>query len=45
MLAVNILLTLTDQFGLFDFLTLLLDLVLLALVLLLHQRRGFRWLQ
>lgn len=44
-LAANILLTLTDQFGLFDFLTLLLDLVLLALVLLLHQRRGFRWLQ
>jgi hypothetical protein len=43
-LAVNILLTFTDQFGLFDFLTLLLDLVLLALVLLLHQRRGFRWL-
>lgn len=44
-LAVNILLTSTDQFGLFDFLTLLLDLVLLALVLLLHQRRGFHWLQ
>lgn len=44
-LAVNILLTFTDQFGLLDFLTLLLDLVLLALVLLLHQRRGFHWLQ
>ncbi|MBK7897859.1 MAG: hypothetical protein IPJ90_23840 [Anaerolineaceae bacterium] len=43
--TVNIILTFTDQFGLFDFLTLLLDLVLLALVLLLHQRRGFHWLQ
>jgi hypothetical protein len=31
-LAVNIFLTLTDQFGLLDLLTLLLDLVILALV-------------
>ncbi|MCA9947636.1 MAG: hypothetical protein KC449_29350, partial [Anaerolineales bacterium] len=38
-LAVNILLTFTDQFGLLDFLTLLLDLILLALVLLLHAKR------
>lgn len=33
-LAVNILLTFTDQFGLLDFLTLLLDLVLVALLIL-----------
>ncbi len=44
-LAVNIFLTFTDQFGLFDFLTLLLDLVLLVIVLTLHQRRGGHWLQ
>ena len=33
LLAVNILLTLTDQFGLLDFLTLLLDLFILGLLL------------
>ena len=43
-LAVNILLTFTDQFGLLDFLTLLLDLVLLALILILHTRRSGQWL-
>ncbi|MCB8976571.1 MAG: hypothetical protein H6657_04015 [Ardenticatenaceae bacterium] len=43
-LAVNILLTFTDQFGLLDFLTLLLDLILLALVLLLHAKRSRAWL-
>lgn len=32
-LVVNIVLTFTDQFGIFDLLTLLLDLILLALVL------------
>ncbi|WP_420644518.1 hypothetical protein [Candidatus Leptofilum sp.] len=43
-LAVNILLTFTDQFGLFDFLTLLLDLILLGLVLVLHRQRSRHWL-
>ena len=43
-LAVNILLTFTDQFGIFDFLTLLLDLILLGIVLNLHQRRKQYWL-
>lgn len=43
-LAVNLILTFTDQFGLFDFLTLLLDLILLGIVLILHQRRGRHWL-
>ncbi|MBP6470897.1 MAG: hypothetical protein KBE23_14785 [Chloroflexi bacterium] len=32
-LLVNIVLTVTDQFGLFDLLTLLLDLIILALLL------------
>jgi hypothetical protein len=44
-LAVNIILTFTDQFGIFDFLTLLLDLILLAIMLILNQRRGGHWLQ
>ncbi|MAT96682.1 MAG: hypothetical protein CL608_06020 [Anaerolineaceae bacterium] len=43
-LGVNILLTFTDQFGIFDFLTLLLDLVLLGLMLVLHRRRSQQWL-
>ena len=43
-LAVNIVLTFTDQFGLFDFLTLLLDFVLSGLVLVLHGRRSQQWL-
>ncbi len=38
-LAVNILLTFTDQFGLLDLLTLLLDLVILALVLVLFYSK------
>lgn len=43
-LAVNILLTFTDQFGLLDLLTLLLDLVLLILVIaLLFSRAEHRW--
>ena len=36
-LLVNILLTFTDQFGLLDLLTLLLDLVLLAILLVIRQ--------
>ncbi len=42
-LAANILFTFTDQFGLLDFLTLLLDVVLLALVLVLHIWRLGQW--
>lgn len=36
-LAINILLTFTDQFGIFDLLTLLLDLVLLACILIIFR--------
>lgn len=43
-LSVNIILTVTDQFGLFDFLTLLLDLILVGIMLILQQRRGGHWL-
>lgn len=43
-LAVSIMLTFTDQFGIFDFLTLLLDIILLGLMLILHQRRSSHWL-
>lgn len=43
-LFVNILLTFTDQVGLFDILTLLLDLILLVLLLMLFQQRNGRWL-
>ncbi len=43
-LAVNIILTFTDQFGIFDFLTLLLDVILLGIMLILHQRRSNQWL-
>ena len=43
-LLVNIFLTFTDQFGIFDLLTLLLDLILLGLVFILHRRRSRRWL-
>ena len=37
-LVINIILTVTDQFGIFDLLTLLLDLVLLALLISLRQQ-------
>ena len=37
-LLVNIILTFTDQFGLFDFLTLVIDVVLLELVILIWRR-------
>lgn len=43
-LSVNIILTFTDQLGIFDLLTLLLDIVLLGLMLILHQRRSSHWL-
>ena len=43
-LVANILLTITDQFGIFDLLTLLLDLILLGTVLVLHRRRSHHWL-
>lgn len=43
-LAVNIILTFTDQFGIFDLLTLLLDIFLLGVMLILHQRRSNQWL-
>jgi hypothetical protein len=37
-LAVNIILTVTDEFGFFDFSTLLIDIVLLALVIVTRHR-------
>ncbi|WP_420628030.1 hypothetical protein [Candidatus Leptofilum sp.] len=43
-LLVNIILTIPDQFGFFDFLILLLDFILLALVLILFRQYGLHWL-